>query len=865
MSAPPKFSGAIFSRWTWLMAWRDSRRSRGRLLLFSSSIVLGIAAMVAIGSFGESLTAAVEDQSKALLGADLQVDSRQEFDDEQRALLDGIGSERSYQTTFSSMLSFPFTGGSRLVQVRTLTGAFPFYGEMEAEPPGAVEKYRRGDGVLVEENLLLQFGAKVGDFVQIGAIPIEVVGALKKVPGENMVFATVAPRVFLPEQVLEASGLVGNTSIARYRCYFRIADPLALASALERLNAVRGEHRWGVDTVDERKEELGNGLRNLHRFLNLVGFVALLLGAIGIASAIQLHVRNKLDSVGVLRCLGCSVGQTFAVYLIQGAALGLVGVLAGSGLGIAVQRWLPSAFADFIPMEIGFSVHWWAVIRAAGTGFAICMLFALVPLLRVRAVSPLIVLRRDAGISGKRDPWLIVLYFALVAGVTAYACSQTEKVLHGIGFVGALLGAVLLLLAVSRLISLAARLLAGRAWSFPVRQGMANLHRPNNRTSLLMLALGLGTFMILTIYLAQFGLVRELTPSGENAKPNAILFDVQADQVEGVQRILDGQGLPILDVSPVVTLRVHAVKGKTVEELLGAREKSRIEEGSRRGPRGRRNPAWVLRREYRCTYRETLADGESILRGEWVARANFDDEIIPVSLEEGIARDLSVDIGDEIEFDIQGVPLKTRVANLRKVEWRRVQANFFVVFPAGVLDDAPGFSIITTRVADAQASAAMQSAVGKAYPNVSSIDLMLVLDVVNGIVSKITFGVRFMAFFTALTGVLLLITATLNSRYQRFRESILLRTLGASRRQILWIQFVEFSLLGIMASLAGILLAVGGQWAVTRFVFEVPFVFPAWHVAAAVGANYLITLAVGILGTWGVTNHPPLELLRSDC
>jgi putative ABC transport system permease protein len=213
---------------------------------------------------------------------------------------------------------------------------------------------------------------------------------------------------------------------------------------------------------------------------------------------------------------------------------------------------------------------------------------------------------------------------------------------------------------------------------------------------------------------------------------------------------------------------------------------------------------------------------------------------------------------------VQGLPLKTRVANLRKVEWRRVQANFFVVFPAGVLEDAPGFSIITTRVPDSRASADMQSAVARAYPNVSSIDLMLVIDVVNNIISKITFGVRFMAFFTALTGVLLLITATLNSRYQRFREGILLRTLGASRGQILRIQFVEFSLLGIMASATGILLAVGGQWAVTRYVFEVSFVFPVWQVLAAVGANYVITVVVGIFGSWGITRHPPLELLRAE-
>ncbi|MBG87011.1 MAG: ABC transporter permease [Verrucomicrobiales bacterium] len=859
------FFKSLFSGWTWRMAWRDSRRHRGRLLLFSSSIVLGIAAMVAVGSFGQNLADAIEVQSRSLLGADLQVNSRQDFTEEQRELLDSLGEERSYQTTFSSMLHFPLSGDSRLVQIRALDGEFPYYGEVETEPVDGFERFKKGDGVLVEENLLLQFDAKVGDFVNIGAVPVPVVGALKTVPGENMVFATVAPRVFVPDDVLAASELIGNTSIARYRVYFRFDSPESLSAAETELNKIRRKNRWGVDTVEERKRELGNAMRNLNRFLNLVGFIALLLGAIGIASAIQLHVRQKLDSVGVLRCLGGGIGQTFAIYLIQAGALGFAGVIAGSAAGLAVQRYLPLAFQDFIPLEIEFAIHWWPVLRAAGVGFGICLLFALIPLMQVRRVSPLIVLRRSVAQIGGKDIWVGVLYLAIAAGVTGFAISQTRRWEHGVGFVVALAISILVLLVVAKFVRSLARVFIRSWWPFVVRQGMANLHRPNNRTGLLMLALGLGTFMILTLYLAQYGLVAELLPNEENNKPNAILFDIQNDQLAGVLDILKSQELPIVDVSPMVNMKLKSVKGEDVRDI--ARRPRRLEGDDgppRRGPRGRRPPGWALRREYRSTYRSELASTEKILRGEWIAKASFDDEFIPISIEEGIARDLSVDLGDELVFDIQGLELTTKVASVREVEWRQIQANFFVVFPAGVLEDAPAFHIVTTRVADAEASARMQREVTREYANVSSIDLMLVLDVVQSIVSKITFGVRFMAFFTALTGVLLLITATLNSRYQRFREGILLRTMGANRAQILWIQFVEFSLLGIMASFTGILLAVGGQWALSSFVFEVDFKFPVFPVMAAVGANYLITVLVGILGTWGITRHPPLELLRAE-
>ena len=238
--------------------------------------------------------------------------------------------------------------------------------------------------------------------------------------------------------------------------------------------------------------------------------------------------------------------------------------------------------------------------------------------------------------------------------------------------------------------------------------------------------------------------------------------------------------------------------------------------------------------------------------------------MIPISLEEGIARELNVGLNDQIIFDVQGIPIKTRVANLRRVDWRRLQANFFVVFPMGVLDDAPGFFIVTTRVKDSAQSAAMQRAVVQSYPNVSTIDFTLVLRVVEGIVSRISFAIQFMAMFTVLTGVILLITSVLNSRFQRLRESILLRTLGASSGQLQRIQIIEFLLLGLLASLTGILLAVAAQWLLSRFVFKIAFSLPVAHLAVAMAINALLTVIIGLTAGRSVLKRPPLEVLRAE-
>ena len=836
--------------WLFRMAWRDSRRSRRRLLLFSMSIVLGIAAMVAIGSFGRSMELAAESQAKGLLGADLQIQSREDFTEAQLEFMNSLEGDHSDQILLSSMVLFPKTGGTRLAQVRALDGDFPFYGDIETTPVSGFEEYKNSGGALVEESFLHQYDAVVGDTIKVGELSLPIVGALLKVPGDNEFFANIAPRVYLRMEQMAATELVGDTTLARFRRYHRFDTDAQLNAAVKEMGDRREELQLRFDTVRERQEELGEALQNLYRFLNLVGFVALLLGSIGIASAVQVHIRQRLDSVAILRCLGATSTQAFLIYLIQGCALGVIGVATGTVIGLLVQQALPSLFAEYFPVDVAMSIHWWAVIKGATVGFAICVLFTLLPLLQVRNVSPLSVFRRALEPAKSRDKWVYILYAVLAVAVTAFSISQSDEWQHGVGFAGGLTGALLILAGVAKLVIVTVRKLNFSSSPFTWRQGLASLHRPNNRTVLLMVSLGLGTFLILTLHLIHHGLLAELSPAKNANRPNAILFDVQPDQKDGVLEILENQNLPILEVSPVITMRIQSVKGQTADEI--------------RNTQGRRPRGWALRREYRSTFRDYLTTSEQLTSGEWIATASIDDEIIPVSLEEGIANDLNVSIGDEIVFDVQGIPVATQVASIRKVDWKTVSSNFFVVFPTGVLEDAPGFYIITSRIADAQESATMQRAVVEKYPNVSSIDLALILKVVDSVVSKISLGIRFMALFTVFTGVILLITAVLNSRFQRTQESILLRTLGASGRQIMTIQFVEFSLLGILASLTGILLAVGASWTLAHFVFKVAFTLPILHLLIAVALNSALTIGVGLFMSRGILNSPPLEVLRAE-
>lgn len=847
-----EFMRAITGAWAWRMAWRDSRRSRRRLLLFSSSIVLGIAALVAIGSLMGQMDRAVKDQAKSLLGADLVIASRRVFGESIEPLFASIGGEQAREVVFSSMVHFPESGGTRLAQIRALGGDFPFYGVFETEPSGADMALRRGEGVLVEGNLMAQFGASVGDAVKIGDWTGRIIGKLNRAPGESVGFSTLAPRVYLPLQYLEKTGLVRGGSLVRYKRHFKLDPKIDVEAMVDRLRPELDRHRLGVDTVEERQRELGRAIENVDHYLNLVGFVALLLGGVGVASAIQAHVRQRLSTVAILRCLGCSAGQAFAVYLIQALALGLVGAALGASLGCFVYLTLPGLVSDLMPVALEFKVAWQPVIEGAVMGLAVCLVFALLPLLPVRRVSPLSALRsvweRNAAI--QRDPLRWGCYGVIAAGVLAFAMLQTNRWIHGAGFASGLALAFGLLAVVSGAIFRLARMSAAPGFPFVWRQGLASLYRPQNRTVLLMVSLGLGTFLILTLYLAHQNLIRELFPPERHRQGNAVLFDIQADQKEALEKLLDAEGFPVLLEAPIVTMRLQTINGRTVEEI--------------KGDPNRRTPGWVLNREYRSTYREHLTETEKLVAGEWIGRVEADREPVPISVEDGVAERLRVTLGDEIIFDVQGVPVTTRVASLREVDWRRLHPNFFVVFPAGVIEEAPSFHVMLTRVSSAEDSARLQRAVVKQFPNVSAIDLTMVLQTIDTILTKISFVIRFVALFTVGTGLIVLVASVLTGRYQRIQESILLRTLGASRRQILQMLAIEYFLLGLLAGVTGMILAIGASWGLAVFVFKVRFSLAWGALILAVGTVSMLTLLVGLLTSRGIAHHPPLEVLRNE-
>ncbi len=855
-------------RFLLVMAWRDSRTARPRLLLLGACIAVGISALVAVGSLRHTIETAVGQQARTLLGADLSIGSRVRFTPEHEAFLQSLGGEQAREITFTSMIVFPDHNATRLVQVRAVGGGFPFYGAFESSPPEAASGFRTHGGALVERSLLLQFSAKIGDRIRIGNLTTHIAGSLEKVPGETVAFATIAPRVFLRLPDLDATGLLQTGSLARYRALFRFPPGTDATEVVAKNKARLDDLRLAHATVETRKADLGEGLGNLDHFLSLVAFVALLLGGIGVASAIQSHVTHKIPTIAILRCLGAPMFSAFSIYLTQALALATVAAMLGAAAGAGLHHLLPGVIGDFLPLTLETRISWPAIAEATTVGFLVCTLFTLLPLAPIRHTPPLAALRWDFEPARRRPDALQLATLALLAAlILGFGIAHSRRWQEGLGFAAGLFAAAAILALVARLAIATARRLRLEGQPFVVRQGLANLHRPSNRTPLLVTSLGLGTFLLLTLQLTQDLLLHQLVSGREANRPNAILFDIQPDQRDDVALLVLNQGLPVLDQAPIVTMRLKSVRGRPVEELLREEKSSprnrpqiqRNDESARTrndpGKERKRDPesGWLLRREFRCTFTDHLRDSEQVTAGTWTPRVAPDTQPVPISLETDVAKELGVGLGDEIVWDIQGIPSRTTVASLRKVDWRRVQPNFFVLFPSGPLDDAPATHVLVTRIESPEQSARLQRAVVERFPNVSAIDLTLVLQTLDQILGKVSSVVRFMALFTVATGLLVLVASVASGRWQRARESVLLRVLGASRRQVMQVLLVEYAALGVVAAATGVVLALASTAALAVWVFHVPFVASPWPALVALVAVTFLTTLTGILTSRGIT------------
>jgi putative ABC transport system permease protein len=837
------------------MAARELRAAPRRLLLLTGTVAIGVSALVAINSFSDNLRDSVRQQSRALLGADLSLVSRQSFSPRVEHLLDTLSrtGEVARITSFAGMAYVTRTQGSRLVQVAAVSGGYPFYGQIRTAPAAAWRELHAGRNVIVDPSLLSALNARLGDTLALGDARFVISGTVQSAPSEVGFRFALGPRIYIPAAFLEETHLLGFGARAQYEAFLRLRAEASAQQLAQRYRASLRMERVTLHTVADDQRNLTDVLSRLTGYLGLVALTALLLSGIGVASAVVVLIRQRTESIAVLRCLGTTARQIVAIYLLEATILGLAGSIVGAAIGVAIQRLLPPLLAGLLPVDVTPEVSWNAVLLGIGTGLWVAGVFAVLPVLIVRRISPLEALRRRyEPVGSRRDPLSVLAFFMLAASVVILAVHQVGSWRQGAVFSGGIAVTLLLLYALASVLTRLMRHRVPDDWPYVWRQGLANLHRPANQTVILVLAIGFGAFLLGTLYLVQHNLLRQLQLTGGPERPNLVLFDIQPDQLPGIERELRLRGLPHESPSPIVTMRILSIKGRPISQLLA----------SSGDTSGERPNAWALRREYRSTYRDTLVGTERLIAGAW--RNTAAPGPARISVEQELAGELGIGVGDEVVWDVQGVAIPSRVASLRAVDWARFEPNFFIVFAPGSLERAPQTFVTLTRISTAAARGGFQRELTERFPNISILDLSLVQEALERLVTRVTLAIRFMALFSLAVGVLVLTGALAASRLQRLRETALLRTLGASRGQIFRIVLAEYCSLGMLASAAALLLATGAAWALSRFIFHGSFSIPLPGMSALVIGVVLLTAIVGIANSRETVRRTPLEVLREE-
>lgn len=847
-------------RFSFTLAWREIRASWRRLIFFFICIAIGVGAIVSLRSLVQNLKSSVNGEARTLLTADVQVAANAPWNEAAQSILAAAARAPEVEArtdvietaTMLRAASQP-DAPPRMVELKAVQPAFPFYGRLELSDGLAYSHdLLRNRGLLIRQGALPSLELRLGDRVRIGNLDFTIRGMIEQEPGNTMNAFSLGPRVLIDYADAEAAGLVTFGSRVRFRTLFKTREG-GMEGLTSRLrDEFKSQPNINVRSFRYSQDRLSESLTQVEDYLSLIGLVILVLGGIGISSVTRVFIQQKIKTIAILKCLGGTNRRVLGAYLVQVLTLGGIGSAAGLLLAQLVSWWLPRQLGGRLPFNIEFGLTWPAILQGMGIGMLIALLFSLLPLLEIRQIKPILVLRSNEAGARRRFDWERLGVATLVlGGLLGLASWQAGSLRVGAIFLAGMgVTTLLLSLAASGLM----RFLRGlRAIpSFTLRQGINSLCRPGNQTRVIIMAVGLGVFLGVAVRSLQLNLREEFALDLNNLQADLYLIDIQRDQQAGVAEILRRQTGSEPAIIPTVRMRIAAINDRVINL-----EQLRPEEN-----RG------LLGREYVSTYRSTLEGNEQVIAGQFWdaplpgAAAGAQPEI---SIEEVLHRELGLQIGDQVTFDVLGRKLTARVTSIRKVDWRNARTGFLVVFRPGPLDEAPTMYISAVRGPQSVADRArLQRELVDRFPNVSTIDVRDIIEIARGIVENVSLAISFVGGFVFLSGLLILIGSIAMTKLHRLYEAAIFRTLGAKRRLLILVTLVEYGILGLLAGSLGSAAAIGLTWAISEKALKI-----AWHFSPAVnllgiGLAAGLVMLVGVVSSWDVLIRKPLGILRNE-
>ena len=830
------------------MAGRELRASWRRLAFFFVCVAVGVGAIVALRSVIQSVGATLTAETRALTAADMLITSGQPWSEEVRAVIEEtlagepeLARTSSIETATMARPADETKTIARIVELRGVQAAFPFYGEfvLQDDVPYS-HGLLAGGGALVRPELLTQLDVALGDQIIIGEGAFEIRGVILREPGGQLGAFSFGPRVLVDHDDLLATGLLGFGTRAEWQLLVRVPEA-RIEPLVEQLREPLGDQFVRVRSYRRTEERIAANMLRAENYLSLIGFVVVILGGIGVWSVTRVFVQQRIRSVAILKCLGATSGQVLAIYVVQVVALGVGGAMLGVALAGGALAAIPASLAEQAATAAGlgdlsYGLTASAMAQGVGVGVVVSLLFALGPLLEMRAIKPLALLRWGLVTAPARDWVQFAVVAALTAGLIALASWQAASWEVGFWVCGGFaVVAVVLHLVGQGLVRVIQPLGAGAR--FALRHAVLNLARPGNQTRVILLAVGLGSFFIIGIRAVQTNLLGAFALEIRDDAPDMFLIDIQQDQVAGVSALLADRVEQVPTFLPVLRARVTGVTGQrtTLESVREVR---------RRG----------VGREYTVTYRDHLEENERVVAGAfWEAEASDQPE---VSVEESVRERLDLKIGDTIRFDILGREILATVSSVRTVDWDDSRSGgFMFLFRPGVLERAP-HSVIAFMQGPPEPAprARLQRDLVGGFPNVSVIDGLEVIATIRRILGYVTLAISIVGGIALLSGVLILVGSVAMTKFQRRYETAIFKTLGATTRTIVLMLVFEYGVLGTLAGLVGSAGALALTWGLTRFVLEIN-----WNPAPLVNLAGLVLTAL-VVGVVGVTAS--LDVLR---
>jgi putative ABC transport system permease protein len=841
------------------IAWRDLKSAPGKFSFVVLSVAVGVAALVGVRGFSESFKRTLMLEARSLMAGDMSARIyHQPTAEETKKLAEvekGIaGSDLTWVVETISMASVPQDPVPLLVTLKAVDPAkYPFYGEAKLEPAMSLQQALDGDSAIVAEEFLIRLNARVGQTLRLGGRDFRIAAVLQEEPDRISAGAGMGPRVMISRAAMERTGLLAPGSRAAQRLLMKLPPQADATAVRKQVEAVLPDSQ--VMDFKEGNPALSQGLDNATAILSLICLVAMVLGAIGVAMAMHAHLEQRMDMLAILKAVGARSADLLRIFLLQTLGLGLAGGLLGVAGGAAVMAALPSVFGKLIPMHTVLHFPWRAVGAGLGTGLLTTLLFCLPPLLDVRAIRPVLVLRRlvEQGPAtvkewfarwwGRRLQLGIGAVVVVALGGIAWALSDSAKVGGSFALLFAI--ALLVLLALAAVALWVLRFVLNRVrLRIPssLRHGLANLYRPGNQSAAVLAALGSGVMLILAVYLMQGALLRDLRETASPKLPNLFLIDVTKSEVAGIREFFQHQAgvTQPLDLMPGVQGRFISLNGKTLDQIKDQHFPRRMLESAE------------------LTWADSPPEGDKVTQGKWWT----DSGAAEMAIGEGTAQRLHLGVGSTVELEAGGRVRMLKVAAVYRADGQHLGGRVAFVLPSGQLKDATEVWYGGAHI-DPKQVGAVERALFAAYPTVTVINLADVLTRIESVVDQITFVVRFLAGFSILAGLMILASSIASARFRRMREAVVLKTLGATRMRIVRTFSVEFSVLGLLAGSVGVVFAN----ILTRVLLkklEVGFHIDWYATVFSLVGTAVLATATGWIASYRILGLRPLEVLREE-